>query len=73
MPDTPQAIAERLTEADLTCVLIRARGLFGKETVICGQRIVEQYLRVGYAFDWPATDRARSVGQSVRAALEAGE
>lgn len=48
---------------DATCILrkpIRRFGVtVGTDSVICGQRVVEQYLRQGYAFDWQATDAAR--------------
>lgn len=57
---------------DLTCIVRRAaprrswlaslkgEPVFGESTVICGRATVEQYLRCGYEFDWPATDAARS-------------
>lgn len=49
-------------DVDETCVLKRPRkrGFYTEyETVICGQSIVERYLRAGYQFDWEATDEAR--------------
>jgi hypothetical protein len=50
---------------DQTCVLIRG-GKWNHHTVICGQSIVEGYLRQGYAFDWKATDEARAaLSQSI--------
>ena len=47
---------------DLTCVLRRKRGWFDRqsETVICGQSIVERYLRGPYEFDWQLTDLYRA-------------
>ena len=56
---------------DLTCIVRRKRRWFdprnmGESTVICGRATVEQYLRCGYAFDWPATDNARAKAMEAR-------
>jgi len=47
---------------DEPCVLLKkGRGFrSGLDTVICGQAVVETYLRRGYVFDWEATDSARA-------------
>ena len=60
-----------IAEADETCILRKRarRGLFSasEDSVICGQHIVEQYLRQGYVFDWDATDAARERAQAIEA------
>lgn len=62
---------------DLTCIVRRRasvlRGL-SSDTVICGQAVVERYLRCGYEFDWPATDSARAKDtNAVEIVKDAGE
>lgn len=52
--DIARALYLSNTRRDETCILRKKR-----DTVICGQYIVEQYLREGYVFDWEATDKAR--------------
>lgn len=69
---------------DLTCIVrkeperrpfdwLRGGPRFGVSTVICGRATVEQYLRQGYTFDWPATDAARRKGAALPSHQGAGE
>lgn len=74
MPTPPRAWTGARPVADyvpdLTCIVrkepehrpfdwLRGGPKSGVSTVICGRATVEQYLRCGYVFDWPATDAAR--------------